>query len=47
MQFNFLHRSPSQSNDNFEFFADNLELNLVVIASRNPSLILLIGYFNT
>ena len=41
-----LHRSPSQSKDEFESFADNLELNLGSIALRNPYLIVVLGDFN-
>ena len=44
--FIFLYRSPSQSHDVFESFADNLELNLETIANRNPYLIVIIGDFN-
>ena len=41
-----LYRSPSQSKDEFESFADNLELNLDSIAYRNPCLIVLLGDFH-
>ena len=41
-----LYRSRSKSNDNFESFTDNLELNLDVIVSTNPYLIVLLGDFN-
>ena len=41
-----LHRSPSQSKDEFESFADNLELNLDSVALRNPYLIVILGEFN-
>ena len=41
-----LYRSPSQSNDIFETFADNLELNLDTIAKENPYLIVILGDFN-
>ena len=46
--FNFisLYRPPSQSKDEFESFADNPELNLDLIALRNPYLIVL-GDLNT
>ena len=46
--FNFisLYRSPSKSKDEFESFADNLELNLDSIALRNPYLIVVHGDFN-
>ena len=38
-----LYRSPNQSLDEFETFADNLELNLDTIVLNNPFLIVLIG----
>ena len=41
-----LYRSPSQSKDEFESFADNLELNLDSIAHKNPYLIIVLGHFN-
>ena len=41
-----LYRSPSQSKDEFESFADNLELNLDSIVHRNPYLIVVLGDFN-
>ena len=41
-----LYRSPSQSKDEFESFADNLELNVDSIALRNPYLIVVLGDFN-
>ena len=41
-----LYRSPSQSNDIFETFADNFELNLDTIAKENPYLIVILGDFN-
>ena len=41
-----LYRSPSQSKDEFESFADNLELNLDSLALRNPYLIVVLGDFN-
>ena len=41
-----LYRSPSQSKDEFESFADNLELNLDSVALRNPYLIVVLGDFN-
>ena len=41
-----LYRSPSQSQDDFEAFSDNLELNLDVLIAKNPFLIVLIGDFN-
>ena len=40
------YRYPSQSKDEFEFFADNLEPNLDSIALRNPYLIVFLGDFN-
>ena len=44
--FIFLYRSPSQSKDEFESFADNLELNIDSITLRNPSMIVVLGDFN-
>ena len=41
-----LHRSPSQSKDEFESFADNLELNLDSIVHRIPYFIVVLGDFN-
>ena len=41
-----LYRSPSQSKDEFESFADNLELNLDSVVHRNPYLIVVLGDFN-
>ena len=41
-----LYRSPSQSKDEFESFADNLELNLDSIIYRNPYLIVVLGDIN-
>ena len=41
-----LYRSPSQSKDEFESFADNLELNLDSIVHRNPYLIVVLVDFN-
>ena len=38
-----LYRSPSQSKDEFESFADNLELNINSTALRNPHLIVVLG----
>ena len=38
-----LYRSTNQSLDEFETFADNLELNLDTIVLNNPFLIVLIG----
>ena len=46
--FNFvpLYRSPSQSQDDFETFADNFEMTLEVLAQKNPFLLTAIGHFN-
>ena len=41
-----LYRSASQSKDESESFADNLELNLDSTAHRNPYLIVVLGDFN-
>ena len=43
--YNFIsfHRSPSQSKDESESFADNLELNFNSVALRNPYLIVVLG----
>ena len=41
-----LYRSPSQSKDEFESFADNLKLNLDSITLRNQYLIVVYGDFN-
>ena len=41
-----LYRSPSQSKDEFESFANYLELNLDSIVHRNPYLIVVLGNFN-
>ena len=41
-----LYRSPSQSKDKFQSFADHLELNLDSIVQRNPYLIAVLGEFN-
>ena len=40
-----LYGSSSQSKDEFESFADNLELNLDSNAFRNPYLIVILGDF--
>ena len=40
------YRSPSQSHDVFETFADNLELNLDTIANKKPYFIVTLGNFN-
>ena len=46
--YNFLclYRSPSQTRDTFEIFADNLELTLDTLTYHNPFLIVAIGDFN-
>ena len=41
-----MYRSPSQSKDECESFADNLALNLHSVALRNPYLIVDPGEFN-
>ena len=41
-----LYRSPSQSHDIFETFADNLGQNLDTIADKNLYLIVILGDFN-
>ena len=41
-----LYRSPSQSQDNFETFIDNFELNLETLSRKNPFLLVAIGDFN-
>ena len=41
-----LYRSPSQSHDVFETFADNLDLNLNTTANKNPFMIVILGDFN-
>ena len=41
-----LCRSPSQSQDVFEIFVDNFELNLDKIADKNPYLIVILGDFS-
>ena len=41
-----LYRSANQSKDEFESFADNLELNLDSIVHRKPYLIVVLGDFN-
>ena len=42
-----LYRSPSQTQDIFETFADNFELTLDTIVNKNPILIAVLGDFNT
>ena len=41
-----LYRSPSQSQNNFETFIDNFELNLETLFRKNPFLLVAIGDFN-
>ena len=41
-----LYRSPSQTRDIFETFADNFELTLDTIVNKNPFLIVALGDFN-
>ena len=41
-----LYRSPSQSQDTFESFIGNLELNIDGTAAKNPYLIDILGDFN-
>ena len=41
-----LYRSPSQTQDEFEKFIDNLELNLETLCQNNTFLIVLIGDLN-
>ena len=41
-----LYRSPSQSQDDFETFIENLELNLENSVQRNPFLVAAIRDFN-
>ena len=38
-----LYRSPSQSQDDFETFADNFEMTLELLAQKNPFLLRAIG----
>ena len=42
-----LYRSPSQTQDEFEKFSDNLELDLGTLSQKNPFLVVAIGDFNT
>ena len=44
--FTVLYRSPNQTNDQFEEFLSNLELNLEFIANKNPFLVTMLGDFN-
>ena len=41
-----LYRSPSQTPDTFEIFADAFELTLDTIITKNPFLIVALGNFN-
>ena len=41
-----LYRSPSQSQDDFETFLKNVELNLDTILANNPFLTVVLGDFN-
>ena len=41
-----LYRSPSQNQDDFLAFKDNLEMNLETLVQRNPFLTVVIGDFN-
>ena len=41
-----LYRSPSQSSDSFEEFADNLQLSLDKISNQNPFLTVVLVYFH-
>ena len=41
-----LYRLPSQNQDNFPAFIDNLEMNLETLAQRNPFLMVVLGDFN-
>ena len=41
-----LYRSPSQTQDEFQIFRSNLELNLDSLSSCNPFVTILIGDFN-
>ena len=42
-----LYRSPCQSQDTFDSFIDNRELNIDAIAAKNVYLIGILGNFNT
>ena len=37
---------PNQSQDDFESFANNFELNIDAVAANNPSLTVVLGDFN-
>ena len=41
-----LYRSPNQSQDDFESFAKNFELNIDAVAANNPFLTVVLGDFN-
>ena len=41
-----LYRYPTQSQDLFESFKENLELNLEIAVQNNPFLVVLLGNFN-
>ena len=41
-----LYRSPSQNQHDFQAFIDNLEINLVTLAQRNPCLMVVTGDFS-
>ena len=41
-----LYRSPSQSQDLFESFTENLGLNLESVVQNNPFLVVLLANFN-
>ena len=41
-----IYRSPSQSQDDFENFADNFEITLEPLAQKNPFLLTPIDDFN-
>ena len=41
-----LYRSPSQNQNDFQAFIDNLEMNLEALEQRNPFLTVAIGDFN-
>ena len=41
-----LYKSPSQNQDDFQAFIDNLEMNLETLAPKNPFLMIVIGDFN-
>ena len=41
-----LYKSPSQRQDHFKAFIDNLGIDLETIAQKNPFLMVIIGDFN-